>query len=796
MPEIPIQPYKRISSQQKSRYRLRPLSISFEKSDVLRLVFSFLLGRYQLFGIMTPFLISFYAADYKKEKSFFSLLGGTLGVLSMGMGIESFKYVIAMLIYSLYAYLWGEREHKVKLDMLLCFLTLFAGGYLMIALDGFVIYDTIFLALECGVSMLGYLMCRRAYPMIVSLLSERQKKRWVLNREFICCCFFLSCVLCGIYTIAVFRDFHLVNVIALLFVIGLTYRQGIHLGVLAGAVCGMVIGIADGNVVSGIGFFALCALAAGALTSFGKIPTAVGVMTGALFTSVIGGSGGVLFANFYEVAAACLGFILTPTMGLKQRLLFENGVNPLENEKEFQHMQQFLQEKLNRTSDSFYHLSHTFDELAQRRIATCRGELNDLVTECSKRICQNCSMFAFCWKQDFSRTYGAVYAMVETMEEKGYVDPLDAEEDFSKHCSHVKDLTNCLNHLYELYKVNLHWTNELSQNRQLIAQQYHGISKIIARLSSNVSRDILFQNDCRYKISAALYRAGFHVQNVRVARIGDEKAEVSLALKKRYSAHEFAADAALQVSCVLRKSMVVSDDVCAGTLRTITLVEADRFSIKTGMAMVKKANASVCGDSFDFYRLPQPYFVMALSDGMGSGASAARESQDTLKLLKEFLCAGFERQTALQLINSILLLKSAEESFATIDLSMIDLTNGRCEFVKIGSATGFVKHLSRVETISSTSLPAGILSSLDAELSAKTLEDGDMVILMSDGVLESDKNHAISEEWVLSFLQQQMDVMDPQELADNLMAAALENCKGIAHDDMTILVGRVVARQN
>lgn len=796
MPEIPIQPYKRITTKSKNHYRLHALPISFEKSDVLRLIFSFLLGRCQLFGIMTPFLMSYYAANYRKEKSFIDIVGGTLGAFSIGMGLDSFKYTIAMLIYTLYRYVWGEKKCHMKLDIAMCALTLFAGGYLLIAFDGFVVYDTIFLALESCACIVGYFFCQKAYPLICSFFFERRRQRWILNNEFLCCCLFLSFCLCGLYQIASIRDFHIINVIVLLAVITLSYHQGIHLGVLAGAVCGAVIGMVDGNMIGGTGFYVLCALVAGALSNFGKLPTVIGILLGSLFTSIITNNQAILFVNFYETLASGIAFLLIPTIKLEGRLLFENGVNPVENEQEFHRMQEFLREKLNKTSDSFYHLSNTFNELAERRINTCRGELNDIVTESSKRICKNCSMFQFCWKQDFPKTYGALYAMVETIDKKGYVDPLDADSDLTGHCSHIKDLTVCMNHLYELYKVNLHWTNQLSQNRQLIAEQYHGISKIIARLSSTVSRDILFQNDCRQKISAALYKAGLHLDAVRVAKIGEERTEVDLTLKKRYSAREFAADIAMHVSCALRKSMVVAEDSFCGTTRKVKLVEADKYGIKTGVAMMKKANASVSGDSFDFYGLPDNHFVMALSDGMGSGAAAERESKATLQLLKEFLCAGFDKQTALQLINSALLLKSAEESFATIDLSMIQMTTGKCEFVKIGSATGFVKHLSHVETIYSTSLPAGILSSIDAELSARNLEDGDMVVLMSDGVLESDHKHAISEEWVTEFLKKEENVLDPQELADKLLAAALENYQGIARDDMTVLVSRVVARQS
>ena len=571
MPEVSIHPYKRINIKNNKRHRLDTLSITLDKSDLMRAVFSFLLARCQIFSIMTPFLMSYYAATYKKEKSIIPILFGALGIVSMGGGIQSLKYVIAMLVYSLYRYVWGDRVKRVPLDLTLCFLTMFAGGYLFIALNGFVIYDTLFLAVESGLCVLGYVFCKEANPIIISLFFERGKKRWVLNTEFICCCFLLSFASAGLYNLLTVYHFHIIGVVVVFFVILISYNQGIHLGVLAGAICGAMLGLVQGNMVATSGLYVLCALAAGILSQFGKIAVITGVMLCVLSSAMLSADSSFAFMNIYETMASCLAFVMIPHRRKESRFAFENGVNPIQNEQEFASMQTFLTEKLQKTTESFQKLSTTFSDISERRIKSCRGELGDIVNETGKRVCKECSMFSFCWKQDFASTYGALYALVEKTQEKGYADVLDADEKFSKHCVRLKDLTGCMNHLYELYKVNVRWTSQLMQSRQLISEQYYGISKIVSHLCADVSKDANFRNNQKNKIIAELFKARFKVIDVRVVEIGDARTEVTVSLKESHRAFEFPSDVALRVSCVLNKPMVIVDEKKEGALRFITM---------------------------------------------------------------------------------------------------------------------------------------------------------------------------------------------------------------------------------
>ena len=55
--------------------------------------------------------------------------------------------------------------------------------------------------------------------------------------------------------------------------------------------------------------------------------------------------------------------------------------------------------------------------------------------------------------------------------------------------------------------------------------------------------------------------------------------------------------------------------------------------------------------------------LAAISDGMGSGEAAARESARCISLLRKFVCAGIERDAALAAVNSLLVMRDGEETF-------------------------------------------------------------------------------------------------------------------------------------
>jgi stage II sporulation protein E len=166
-------------------------------------------------------------------------------------------------------------------------------------------------------------------------------------------------------------------------------------------------------------------------------------------------------------------------------------------------------------------------------------------------------------------------------------------------------------------------------------------------------------------------------------------------------------------------------------------------------------------------------------------------------LLEQFLESGFDKNTTLNLINSILSLKTVDDNFATIDLSIINLYTAEVEFLKIGAVPTFIKRKNVIEQINSFTLPAGILNNLEIELLKQDLSDGDLIIMISDGVLDSYRS-SIDEKQ--SYEKQLIDYINslystnPQEIADSIINMACKNCNDIPPDDMLVMVSKIWKR--
>lgn len=214
--------------------------------------------------------------------------------------------------------------------------------------------------------------------------------------------------------------------------------------------------------------------------------------------------------------------------------------------------------------------------------------------------------------------------------------------------------------------------------------------------------------------------------------------------------------------------------------------EQPEYYCLTGVARMVKEEQEVSGDSFSFFYENEGELAMILSDGMGSGEEAEKESESVLLLLESMLSAGFKEETAIRLINSVLALRAEQNTFATLDISRINLYGGTCEFIKIGGAATYIRRGKWLECVEAKTLPIGMLQRVDYDFLVKKLYDGDYIIMMSDGVLD-----AVPEKERADFLQQIIGDdpgENPQVIAGRILNASLLLQNFEPRDDMTVLV--------
>ncbi|MPM86733.1 Stage II sporulation protein E [bioreactor metagenome] len=188
--------------------------------------------------------------------------------------------------------------------------------------------------------------------------------------------------------------------------------------------------------------------------------------------------------------------------------------------------------------------------------------------------------------------------------------------------------------------------------------------------------------------------------------------------------------------------------------------------------------------------LPKGGYMIALSDGMGSGKAAGEESRTVIELLEQFAEAGFKRELALKMINSVLVMGADEETFATLDMCYIDLYSGTAEFIKTGAAATFVIRDGKAKAIRSSSLPIGMLKYFDMDRAEYKLHKNDIVIMLTDGAAEVIDRENMSAQ-ILTDLIAENSMKDPKDIAEYVLECLKEKSGFRIQDDMTVVAARI-----
>ena len=201
----------------------------------------------------------------------------------------------------------------------------------------------------------------------------------------------------------------------------------------------------------------------------------------------------------------------------------------------------------------------------------------------------------------------------------------------------------------------------------------------------------------------------------------------------------------------------------------------------------------ICGDTAFSCRLPDGSRAVILSDGMGHGPAAASESRAAAGMLRRLLKRGMPAGKAIREVNRKLLRNGrGRESFATVDLTIIDKTGSRARFYKMGAAPTYFIRGRRIRKITRPALPVGILPEIRLSHVSLRLYEGDIIIMMSDGISDSGRRDNEGGDWVTSFLYDMMGEKGldagPRQIARILLEEAERRYESAEGDDTTAAV--------
>ncbi len=218
----------------------------------------------------------------------------------------------------------------------------------------------------------------------------------------------------------------------------------------------------------------------------------------------------------------------------------------------------------------------------------------------------------------------------------------------------------------------------------------------------------------------------------------------------------------------------------------------DKFIMQVGSSKISKDDSEASGDCNLQIRLNDGKYVLAISDGMGTGAKARENSKLVINRLKKLLQNGFEKEQSIKLVNSSLSLKTEKDEFSTLDMCVLDLYEGNMSLIKNGACNTYIKNRKNISVIKSEEMPIGL--GLEVNLKEKVLpvSDGDIILICSDGLLDSKEE--LKKDWVEEYLKN-VSTNNVQKISDMILAEAIDNNYGVAGDDITVIVAKIIKRK-
>lgn len=445
------------------------------------------------------------------------------------------------------------------------------------------------------------------------------------------------------------------------------------------------------------------------------------------------------------------------------------------------------EERLLGYAESFQGLSRIFHTMSAKPGQYTAEELGQIQNELTGKICASCDSCALCWERDSTPLYGAVSQMIAEIWHGGKPDET-AQEKLGEYCKRSKDMVEEAVQIFARVNLNRAWYNRLLENRQVIAEQLDAMAYI---MQDCAKEERVLDGKERHTLAEIRYRAkehGITVEELHLIEMADGRLRLMATLSTNRGGCVLAKTFLEAAGHALGKKLRQTADGRSFISKEPTaflFYEDTLFRSVQGIARVNKDGAQISGDNFSFLELERGEFLLGLSDGMGTGSAACKESEMVLDLVERFLEAGFSVETAIRMMNSAMVMKGENDLYSTVDLCKINLYNGTANLYKIGAAATFIKREDEVSCITSENLPVGAEARVEIETTKTTLRNGDFVVMVTDGVLEY--LHVPKPEETMQEVIMSIKTNNPGILAKKIMERVMLFTGGTARDDMTVL---------
>lgn len=610
--------------------------------------------------------------------------------------------------------------------------------------------------------------------------------------------------------------YSLKNVLCILIVLILGWKSGILVGTTGGVTIGIVLGIIGNEPPITIAAFAIAGMLSGIFSKVGKLGVIIGFIAGNIIITYVSNDNIEPIILFQEILIASLGLLLIPKKAeVAMNELFDNStLLPDMNKRALEESKETVN-KLSNISETISEMAKSYDEVAatvleNKEDITCelenkeifKKELNnnidgmednilyddiknsdEIINDIFKHLSKNKKL-----TKDVLILIFAKYNNYIIGTENGNINS-SVEND-------MKDMIDVINKSYKLSKINFVWKKKLDEKNKSMSVQLQGVSEVISDLADDI-RDSKNEKytDKKELIRKILMQKGIVISDIKIKKNDSDRTIVTIYTKDcDENIENMAKKIGRVLTKVLQEKMTLQKKKSSlkpdNDSLAFSFISSDLYNLNVGIARAKKYDSPVSGDTSLQTKLNDGKYLLAISDGMGSGPEARKSSKIAIKMLERMLTSGFKKDVSIKMINSTLSANNDEDMYATLDILILDLYQGNIEFIKNGACPTYIKRNKEVELVKSISLPTGIINDIDLVVYDKDIKDGDIIVMCSDGIVESNTEYLHKELWLKYFLEE-LQTDDVQQIADLIISEAIDNDYGKEKDDMTVIVAKV-----
>ncbi len=788
---------------------------------ILAFMLSLVGGQDSMFTSIAPFGFAIISASIgARIPALFVCIATLIGTTIKFGGNGLLFYILTLLIFLAFVLIkrpeeQEERNEKVKVGIQMS-LAVFIVQTVKMLFNGFLVYD---LAYNIMLSLVTYILYKVFVNGIV-LFSEAGVKKVFSIEEVMGAALLLSIAVNCLGNLKVF-NYSVRNILSILIVLVMGWKNGMLVGATTGITIGTVLGILNGQDPTMLAAYAISGLASGLLNKLGKIGVIVGFIIGNIILSYVANGNTIEVIKFQEILIAALGLLAIPksykldisTIENDEKLLPETTTRTLEENKDTIH-------KLSKMSDTISQMAKEYEDAAASIVTDEELEEQE---KANREIFEEELFTNLEGKEDnllyddlASNNEGILDEIFEIMLKKDVITRKEIVQIFANHNNYIMgyntsskeddyiaqndidEVVRAINSSYRVSKINFVWKKKLDEKKKTMSSQLNSVSEAL----SNLADQITTEDKDPYKAEKEEIKALLKDKEINLKDITIKQEETGRYIINLYTG---VCDSVDGKNCsfkkisriltkVLQDKMTLQKQICGLRADDDTCMfkftSEDKFTVQVGIAKSKKADSIISGDSTIQTKLEDGKYLLAISDGMGSGPEARKSSKIAIKMLERLLTSGFNKDTALKLINTTISDNTDEDMYATLDVNILDLYKGEMKFIKNGACPTFIKRRGNVEILKSVALPTGILDNIDLVEYNYDLQDGDIIVMCSDGVLDSTKEYLNKELWIQEVLEE-IETDDSQRIADILINEARDNDFGKEKDDMTVIVCKI-----